>query len=257
MPLLHWRSEELLLATRRLYRASAPNGAISCVRSGKKQLIVGRKKSWPEVTKALPFTVSSQGPFFVEFTTVLARTPNGSLGLGLMDAEKASWPGDESPFDWSRGRGSEDSFAVSFSPADGDVFCTCAKGSAVELQDLDSHLPSGQYSCGQKMYRGALKWPTLGSAQVEWNAPIHCGIFIEDGNLMFWRLMGDMWHSSGVICRNLPERVRPCVFMFSFLGYANVNFVNVWHGAPAVCKCCDSRYHGTVDGWKPFPCADP
>merc|ERR1711879_254878 len=97
--------------------------------------------------------------------------------------------------------------------------------------------------------RANLKWQVLGKASSPWNRPIHAGIFLENGCITFYRQHEGNWHSSGIICADLPERVRPCMFMCSFSGYAHVRFSNLWTCAPPICECCDKKYQGLRNGW--------
>merc|ERR1712048_970901 len=113
---------------------------------------------------------------------------------------------------------------------------------------------------GRDCYMAWLRWDPLGDCSRKWNAPIHAGLFLEEGNLTFYRRWGnDCWHSSGIICEDMPSEVLPCVFMSSFIGYAQVNFVRMWSTPPDVCHGCDSfkaRPCGRLAACASFKCIE-
>lgn len=214
-------------------------------------LVFGYKADWPDATTAFPFALDSRGPLFLEFRLSAARAPNGTPKIGLVDAE-APWTG---AGDLSRGQGG-DLFAVSFGPACGGV---CATAAVVRGPDgYDVPRPPGA-AAGREYYTAALKWEQLGDCSRRWTPPIHAGLFLEDGSLTFYRMRGRVkvkgaWHSSGVVCRDLPRHVLPCAFMHSFIGYAQVDFVRLWNSPPDVCSGCDCAGHGLMTGWRRVIC---
>jgi len=220
-------------------------------------LIRGFSPQWPNTTRPFPFALNSKGPLFVEFELIAARAPNGTPRIGVVDSGllwqsarrevRQGWP-----YDLSRGHGGSDAFAVSFSPATGGICATEAAIKPGEIQELRRparNAPTKEY------YMGTLKWSELGDCRLKWNAPIHAGIFLENGKLTFYRMWNDgRWHSSGVVSEDLPSQVLPCVFLSSFIGYTQVTFVRMWSEPADVCRGCDSLGHGLVNGWRRVIC---
>mmetsp|Transcript_84910 Transcript_84910/g.150372 ORF Transcript_84910/g.150372 Transcript_84910/m.150372 type:complete len:291 (-) Transcript_84910:139-1011(-) len=215
-------------------------------------LIAGRSEDWPELTRAFPFTLDTRGPLFLEFRMVIARAPNGSPRIGVLDAVSSSKVIPESSHDWSRGRGDK-VFSISMSPSGGEVLATMVEGGSQKIEGLPTATNSRR-SPRQNVYKATLNWPVETKEQAKWNPPIQGGLFLKDGALSFWRMFENgSWHSSGIICEDLPERVLPCVFMLDFMGYTHIAFESIKNKHPPICPHCDWRYHGTVDGWRCFP----
>merc|ERR1711971_1196181 len=129
---------------------------------------------WPELTKALPFALDTQGPFFVEFRTVVSRAPIGSRcpRIGIVDAEEALLDSDQAAYDVSLGRAAHKCFAIGFTPANGDVAAVTSDGQPLcGLRDMDG--PSISCSSMWTAKRTNLNWPVLGQASAPWNLPIH------------------------------------------------------------------------------------
>lgn len=216
-------------------------------------LISGCSNDWPELTRALPFTLDTKGPVFLEFRMVIANALNGSPRIGILDAESWRKAVPESERDWSCGRGDE-AFAISMSPSGCEMLSTIVEGGSQRLEGLPSNpRPSGR-SPRHEVYKARLNWPTETREHSKLNHPIRAGLFIKDGELSFWRIFRDgKWHSSGVICKDLPQSVLPCMFMFDFLGEAKITFERIRDAAPTSCCARNCRYQGTVDGWRKFP----
>eukprot|EP00746_Dinoflagellata_sp_MGD_P021541 gnl/MRDRNA2_/MRDRNA2_150317_c0_seq1.p1 gnl/MRDRNA2_/MRDRNA2_150317_c0~~gnl/MRDRNA2_/MRDRNA2_150317_c0_seq1.p1 ORF type:complete len:323 (+),score=37.06 gnl/MRDRNA2_/MRDRNA2_150317_c0_seq1:79-1047(+) len=236
----------------------------------------GYNVDWPDLTKPLPFILESDASWFLRFTIIAAKALNGTPTIGLVDAEasagmmqKFEWPLDlsrsqcEFPVDLSRSKYKASSnedigfFAISFSPGCATANASLVEGDSPELVDMINgsslQVAGNAREKKQHTYRATLKWPTLGDETQNWNFPIQAGVFVENGCLSFWRKADDVWHSTGEICRGLPHRVLPCVFLSSFTGYAQVRFLGLSYGPPPYCQHCDSSRHGIVDGWRPWP----
>lgn len=239
-------------------------------------LFKGYNADWPDLTKPLSFILESDGSWFIRFKIIASKALNGTPTIGLVDAEaspemmqKFEWPLDlsrskyEWPVDLSRSayRVSPDEtmpcFAMSFSPGCATVNATLVEGHAQELVEMPtrSYLQVAGTGQGKKQhaYKANLNWPTLGDETKNWNYPIQAGLFVEKGCLSFWRKAEGAWHSTGVICRELPDRVMPCVFLSSFVGYAQVQFSGLSYGPPPCCQHCDSTGHGIAGRWRPWP----
>lgn len=250
-------------------------------------LIKGYKVNWPDVTKPLSFSLESEGSWFIKFTIIASKALNGTPTIGLVDAEASSnmmqsfqWPPsknrsqNEWPLDLSRsqyrsqfkaaGHGlawppadKEHCFAMSFSPGCSSVHASLVEGQSQELVEPPrSFLHGTRQDEKPHAWKAMLNWPSLGDETRKWNAPIQAGFYVKDGSLSLWRKVGTGWHSSGVICRGLPERVLPCVFMSSFTGYASVKFNGLSYGPPPCCQQCDAAGHGIAAGWWPWPLQD-
>eukprot|EP00747_Dinoflagellata_sp_TGD_P116851 gnl/TRDRNA2_/TRDRNA2_172467_c1_seq8.p1 gnl/TRDRNA2_/TRDRNA2_172467_c1~~gnl/TRDRNA2_/TRDRNA2_172467_c1_seq8.p1 ORF type:complete len:306 (+),score=18.15 gnl/TRDRNA2_/TRDRNA2_172467_c1_seq8:27-944(+) len=215
----------------------------------------GHITDWRDETKPTPFVVDSKGPVFLEFQFIAAKAPTGTPTIGLVDAmcpggTDAGWSSDLSRS--GREAGEAVSFALALNPGWRSVVATIGDG------DLEKHGITLSKSCNATMapncYRTTLNWPIVGNAEATWNLPIRAGFFMENGNLTIWRMdpLDGSWHSSGVLCKGLPEQVSPCMFMSSFVGYAQVWLVNIWDSPPVVCPHCDASGHGTKDGWFRF-----
>lgn len=216
-------------------------------------LISGESDSWPELTKAFPFTLDTKGPLFLEFRMVIAKARNGSPRIGVLNAESSSWVIPDSCRDFSRGRG-DIAFSISMSPSTGEVLATVIEGGSETLTGLPTSSRPSRGSPRHEVYNAKLKWPEEVKEHANWNHPIRAGLFLKDGGLSFWRLFKDgHWHSSGVICRDLPRSVLPCVFMSDFLGYVRITFDRILNVEPGTCGPYYCRYQGTVDGWHCFP----
>eukprot|EP00747_Dinoflagellata_sp_TGD_P193727 gnl/TRDRNA2_/TRDRNA2_60265_c0_seq1.p1 gnl/TRDRNA2_/TRDRNA2_60265_c0~~gnl/TRDRNA2_/TRDRNA2_60265_c0_seq1.p1 ORF type:complete len:211 (-),score=19.50 gnl/TRDRNA2_/TRDRNA2_60265_c0_seq1:45-599(-) len=179
-----------------------------------------------------------------------AKAPNGTPKIGIVDATSPCCTC-ETADGWSCDltmRKAGVSFAIGLAPGCGAVHVATDGAGPVQLSD------SVVASSGEpESYWAVLKWPALGNEEAKWNMSIHTGVFLEKGNLTFYRKEQDgSWCSSGIICKNLPERVVPCMFMSSFVGYAKMRFVKMMKSPPAVNgrspKC--NMQHGTKHGWR-------
>lgn len=183
----------------------------------------GSNMDWPDKTVPFKFALESKGPFFVECRATVAKADNGSPLIGLVDAD-APWCGKDI----------SNSFAVAFSPDTGHMKATIARGSQSQLIAFDDPIPSA--SAKMVSARAKLAWRPVGNAQEKWNKAVDAGIYVENGNLSFYRVSTcGCWHSSGIICQNLPARVLPCIFMRSFMGFTDVRFVRIWDSLPELC----------------------
>jgi hypothetical protein len=213
----------------------------------------GFDNDWQDQTRPVPFVLDSRGPVFVEFQLIAAKAPNGTPTLGLVDA--ASLAGSDSGLtrDISRWQDEAKSFAMAFSPGWGCVFASIDGVGPTRLHDsgINPNGSTGALSAGT--YKANLNWSSLGDETAKWNLPIQCGFFLENRNLTFYRMDEyGFWQSTGILCRSLPERVVPSMFMFSFMGYAQVWMAQVWDCPPKICPGCDSQFHGTQEGWSRF-----
>jgi len=204
-----------------------------------RQLCFHPRGAAPSGTRLLGAVLGTRGPWFVEFELTVARAPNGTPCVGLLDARAQLTPGQlesgKVPRDLSR-VGSEE-FAVSFSPESGKVFASGLPGQRTPV-------------C-----TAGLNWRQIGDSSMSWNAPLKAGLMIKDRQLTLYRgNMHGQWRSSGVILRELPDEVIPAVFMTSFVGFASVRFLNLWQSPPDVCCAdCDMSGHGLKHDWCTFP----
>jgi hypothetical protein len=175
----------------------------------------------------------------VEFEMTVAKALNGTPCVGLLDARTQLTPGQlesgKVPRDLSRAGTGE--LAVSFSPESGKVFASSLSGQRTPVCTAN------------------LNWRNVGDSSMPWNAPLKAGLMIKDRQLTLYRgNMHGQWRSSGVILRELPDEVIPAVFMSSFVGFANVSFLNLWQSPPDVCCAnCDMSGHGLKDDWCTWP----
>jgi hypothetical protein len=180
---------------------------------------------------------------------IVAKAANGSFKVGVVDAEAASLAAQATPEQWSgdlsRGQAYSDIFAIAFDPADGTLTAT-----STAIKGKNTMRPA-HIRRKAKYYTAALKWDALGDSTREWNCPRRAALVVDRGNLTFFRMWPDgSWQSSGVVCGNLPRKVLPCVFMSSFIGYAQVNFIGMWNSTPDVCAERDALGHGLLSGWR-------
>jgi hypothetical protein len=213
----------------------------------------GHKVHWPDQTKSVPFVVDSQGPLFLEFQLIAARAPNGTPSVGFVDAESFEKDGGRS-HDLSRCHEHRASFAIALNAGSSKVFAKMNAKGPVELHDSGVNPQGATLTPSAGYYHSLLNWPTLGNEDAKWNIPIQSGLFLKDRNLVMYRMnpKSGCWRSSGIICKNLPERLAPCMFMSSFVGYAQMWFVKAWDCPPDVCEGCDKLGHGTQYGWSHF-----
>ena len=172
-----------------------------------------------------------------------------------MDAKSLSRTAGVWSSDLSRSQDEGALFAMAFNPGSCSVHASIDGAGPVQLHDYGVNSSSSSHPTSPGFYRAALNWPPMGDDSAKWNLPIHAGLFLENGSLTLYRLNGNgpFWHSSGIICKNLPERVVPCMFMCSFVGHANVKFVKIWDSPPDVCPCCYAELRGTKSGWGSLP----
>jgi len=201
-------------------------------------------------TNPTPLVVDSKGPFYLDFSLIAAKAPNGTPTIGLVDAASTSSLQHWQSSDLSRNQRHGALFSIALSPGSGAMFATMNEDSPVKLQEhgLNANNPSEISAPG--CYRAVLNWAHVGNEKAKWNQPIRAGFLLQNRSLTFFRMVGNgAWHSSGVICTNLPGKVVPCVFMQSFTGYTDVRFIKIWDSPPDVCEGCDIRHHGTKNGW--------
>eukprot|EP00747_Dinoflagellata_sp_TGD_P194962 gnl/TRDRNA2_/TRDRNA2_63025_c0_seq1.p1 gnl/TRDRNA2_/TRDRNA2_63025_c0~~gnl/TRDRNA2_/TRDRNA2_63025_c0_seq1.p1 ORF type:complete len:327 (-),score=27.98 gnl/TRDRNA2_/TRDRNA2_63025_c0_seq1:162-1055(-) len=231
------------------YWAQVKEASRSC------QLARGQRDHWADRSTPIPFVVESEGPVFLEFETVAAKAPNGAPTIGIVDATSPCEAHDGWSCDLTRQKTGV-SFAMAFSPGCGSVHAAIEGDSKVQLSDFGV-----KASRHPECYRAVLRWPALGNEQAWWNRPIRAGVFLKNGNLSFYRKdKTGFWRTSGIICKNLPERVVACMFMASFIGYTNMRFVKVTNSPPEAnewinfCPRCDicPLGHGTKNGWQSF-----
>jgi len=196
----------------------------------------------PDSTCLLGAVLSTQSTWFLEFEMTVAKAVNATPCVGLVDARAQLSPGQlksgKVPRDMSRKGGEE--LAVSFSPWSGKVFASSL------MQSRPMHLGQLPRCC-----IASLNWSSLDNSSNAQNAPIKAGVLVAGRQLSFYRgSTNGQWRSSGVILRDLPDEVIPAVFMSSFVGFANVSFLNLWPSPPDVeCKECDLLGHGLKNDW--------
>jgi len=212
---------------------------------------------WHADTKPLGFALDTKGPIFVEFSVQAQKANNGTPTIGLVDEasfqkmHQSTFRGGaflENCGDLSR-TPSDVGFAMSLCPARGTVFVAQEPGSNVQLVDF----VGANKEVEHERYKANLNWWQLGDERRRRNRAIDCGFLLRDGRLTFYRAEKGFWHSSGVVCEGLPERVVPCMFLFSFIGYGQVWFSGLHQHAPPVCPGCDRMNHGTTCGWMSMP----
>jgi hypothetical protein len=197
----------------------------------------------PDCTFLLGCALRTELTWFLEFEMAVAKAPNGTPCVGLVDARARVPPGylksGHVPRDMSRGGAREGKLAVSFSPETGRVFASSLMQTRPE--------PHPPCCC----CTATLNWGKLGDSSMTWNDPVKAGLLIKDRQLIFYRgNMSGQWRSSGVILGDLPDEVIPAVFLSSFSGFARVGFLNLWPSPPDVaCIHCDQRGHGLKSDW--------
>jgi len=209
-------------------------------------LVCGYCSRWRSQTCALPFELNSVGPWFVEFKYVATKAPNGTPGIGVVDAASLAkttarddgvklvsqdlccrWLGDLSQL-------SDGHFAMSLSPYDGTLF-------AKRCQEETCN-------CAQ------LNWVPIRDQQSKWNRPLHCGFLLKNRCLTFFRMDNEgCWHSGEIVCKNLPDFVSPCMFMSSYVGYSLIRFERLWNSPPDLCPHCDAAFHGFAKPFRSWP----
>lgn len=210
-------------------------------------LALGFKSHWQDQTRPVRFAVDSKGPVFLEFQLIAAKAPNGTPTLGLVDAASLLGLEEGLPSDLSRPGGKPKSFAIALSPGSGYVFANIDGVGPAKLHDPGTNPNASINSLPAGSYRAALNWEAMGNEDSKWNMPIQAGFLLKDGKLSFYRMAEDgHWHSSGILSWCLPEKVVPCMFMKSFIGYAQMWFVKIWDCPPVVCPGCDRRDRKSV-----------
>lgn len=219
--------------------AKQVNSLTRCIllRSALRQrcLISGHKHDWPDKTIPFKFFVDSEGPIFVECQMTVAKGPNGSPLVGLVDAD-AKLPTKDI----------DKSFSIALSPIAGYVRATIDRSCPLQLTEFD--LPRLDEGSSMECIRAKLAWNRISNEQDKRNAPVSFGLFVENGELTFYRRSHcGCWRSSGIICENLPAKVLPCVFTRSFMGFTHTRFMGVSERPPRVAGddlgCC------LEDGW--------
>jgi len=217
-------------------------------------MVKGHHVAWSNLTMPLPLILESKGPWFAQFTIVAAKAPNGTPTIGLMDADASL--GEMGTGECSKHLASSDcserSFEISFSPGKTTAYAVLLQGNSQELMGGEITTCKAPIGTKHRAYTAYLNWPTLGDEMQSWNTKIQAGLFVENGCVSFFRNTEEGWHSSGVICRALPPRISPCMFLSSFKGYAHVRFAGLCRKPPRCCPMCDATGHGTLDGWNPW-----
>jgi len=212
---------------------------------------------WQADTKPLRLALDSRGPIFVTFSLQAQNAKNGTPTIGLVDHasfqklhERTCCPGAFLKCgDLSRSP-SEVDFALSLSPGEGTLFTALGPDNKTELVDFVYQRTGDKH----KRWKAKLNWWKMGDERRKRNHAVECGFFLKNGCLSFFRRAENgAWHSSGVVCHSLPERVVPCMFMYSFMGYGHVWFSGLRLHPPSVCPGCDFHNHGTRGGWMPMP----
>jgi len=211
-----------------------------------RRLLLTHRGAPPDGTLLLGCALRSDLTWFLEFEMAVAKAPNGTPCVGLVDA-RAQVPhgcleAGHVPRDMSRGGAREGELAVSFSPETGRVFASSLMQTRPE--------PRPFCCCA-----ATLNWARFGDSSAAWNKPVKAGLLIKDRQLIFYRgNIEGLWRSSGVILDGLPDEVIPALFLSSFVGFARVGFLNLWPSPPEVaCIHCDQHGHGLKSDW----CACP
>jgi len=211
-------------------------------------LLRGCRSCWPDSTVPLPFSLETGGgALCLEFRVIVAKAPNGTPRVGFVDAgapclrqwleggAEQRWQGD-----FSRGCAGPGVFAVSICAACGLLAAT---GAAVPGPKTAWTARANE--CKQGYYAARLNWHDLGDCTRQWNEPYHLALVLERGTLTFYRHAGNgYWHTSGAVLSGLPREVLPCVFLSSFSGHAQVDFVRAWRTPPEVCQDCGCMWKG-------------
>jgi hypothetical protein len=205
-----------------------------CLRAALKpySVVLGCNRFWPDMTIPFRFSLDTEGPLCLEFQITAAKA---TLKIGFIDADAAFVTDQELPDHWpgdlSRGQADPDLFAIAFDPACG----------ALADSMKASRAKTCQFISGPKRTR-CLQWEVLGG-------PVHAALVLEQGNLTFYHLWENgEWHSDGISFADLPRKVLPCIFMPSFIGYAEVQFLRMWNYAPDVCLGCGPCGRDLVNG---------
>lgn len=210
------------------------------------RLVCGYCHKWQSQTRALPFKLDTVGPWFVEFTYVAAKAPNGTPGIGVVDAaplattwdsENQSNPAPRDVSCWMScdlSRRSNGHFAMSLSPYDGTVFAMWPQAETCKCAQLNWHSARNQLR--------------------KWNGPLHCGFLLENNSLTFFRRDDEgYWHSGESVCKTLPSHVLPCMFMSSYVGFSLVRFECLRNSPPGICPHCDAVFHGFAQPFRSWP----
>jgi hypothetical protein len=193
----------------------------------------GHSTSWISQTSALPFTLDSNGPWFVEFRFIATKAPSGVVTpcIGLVDA---ATPRTSEGFGtlWSSdlSRKGSGHFAMSCAPYDGTL--------------------SAAMSDCQTCCLARLNWQQVFDQKRAWNVPIRCGFLVQNRSLTFYRTdESGLWHSGETVCKTLPKQIVPCMSICSYAGYAYLYFERLWSAPPQVCPHCDRQFHGFAQPW--------
>lgn len=198
--------------------------------------------------RATDFVVDSPGSsYFVEFRVKIARAFNGAPSIGLVDADHelaklGSWPDDLSR---PRDGGAASPFAISCCPTSG-VIHVCEGGSPGEADGEGTT---------QRCWFSSTGWVALDEMNRCPTRWLRFGLFIQEGRLTFFRRSegpDGNWVSSGVIRGAMPRRLLPCIFMYSFAGFAKLTFAGVSQEAPEVVPISEPGLRRAVD-WYPWP----
>lgn len=198
-------------------------------------LVSGHRKDWPDKTIPFKFVVDSKGPMFIECQMTVAKGSNGSPLVGLVDAESPLLTKDV-----------DKSFSITFSPIAGHMRATIDRSCSSQLTECDLPMPTAGPS--MECVRAKLAWDRLSNEQDKRNTPVSFGLFVENGQLAFYRRSHcGCWRSSGFICRNLPAKVLPCVFLRSFMGFTRTRLIGVQESPPS--GALDDAGYSLEDGW--------
>jgi len=223
-------------------------------------LLKGYCEHWPWGSLRFPVLLNSEGPLFWSCAIVSSCAPNGTPTIGLVDGGIGLLPSQPGalPMDFSRQqlevpqKNTEAVFAISCSvngrmhamlPPSCDQRLQGDSCEWIHRQDMPAHCKL------QGTHVANLGWEWMGD-ETMWNdIPIHVGFFLHQRMLRFYRFyqphgsrLGH-WQDGCVVCENLPTSVVPCVFMFSFEGFAQVQFTGVRHNPPGTSCVCGPFEH--------------
>jgi len=189
--------------------------------------------TWP-----LSISLESAGQHSVEFSVSCWNALNGCPCIGVIDADMAAAPGAMWRVDWSRAPHARQGFAMALEPFAGRLHAAFPSEEAEELAVLKENTTT----C-----TSALNWRMMK------NRCVIAGLRIEGGALTFFRRGPGGVESSSIVCTKLPPRLVPCVFMFDFVGAAEVWSLDVAHGN---CSSCQHQEYEAPIEWEPWPLRD-
>jgi len=252
---LRCAAEQLALQKGIELRAALPQNAllklVSLARATSKQCLLRGRMKGCSLTKPLDFVIDTRGtPRFVEFRIKFGRAFNGTPAIGFLDPS-TSWQdgyhclgctgmSSKLELDLSRSRCTEHPLAIAFHPNDGRILASCRASLDCELQGLEESTRPG------RSLQTKLNWKQLADEGRRQPSSLRAGFMIKDNCLEAFRHEGH-WISSGVICRKLPQQLQPCIFLFHFVGFAEVTLLEVSDAQPATYETSN------ISGWTCWP----